>query len=122
MSSGRQIVCSGRPRLLPIPRLGSAKDWPHFISIVESYLAESQFSPAGDSSLVETADNAAASRNLVMALVGKLHGEAGALFWNTGELYCKQGFAKLARLKEAYANESELALAMEVFKFFTELS
>ena len=73
------LAASRTPGLSPIPRLGSAKDWPHFISIVESYLAESQFSPAGDSSLVETADNAAASRNLDITLVGKLHGEAGVL-------------------------------------------
>ena len=55
-------------------------------------------------------------------LVGKLHGKARALFQNTGDTCRKKGFSKLARLKEAYVNESKLALAMEVFGFFTELS
>ena len=41
---------------------------------------------------------------------------------NTGDTYHKKGFSKLAWLKEAYANESELALAMKMFGFFADLS
>ena len=90
------LAASQGPRLPPIPKLSSAKDWPNFNSIVESYLAEPQYSPAGDGSLVETADNAAASRNLDVALAGKLHGEAWSLFQNRGDTFLRKGFAKLA--------------------------
>ena len=55
------------------------------------------------------------------ALVGKLQGDALAMFQNTGTKYHKHGFVKLAALKDNFAAESNLALAREMFAFFKGL-
>ena len=89
--------------------------------MVEAYLAAPQYAPGGDGSLIESEENAKASDRLNTALVGKLRGDAQAMFQNTGTTYHKKGFTKVARLKEAFADESALALAREVFGFFKGL-
>jgi hypothetical protein len=65
---------------------------------VEAYLPTATYSPGGDNSLIETAANKAASECLDTAMLGKLSGDALALFNKTGSTYIKQGFKKLAAL------------------------
>ena len=85
---------------------------------LEAYLATATYSPGGDGSLIETEDNQAASESLDTAMLGKLSGDALALFKNTGSTYTKQGFRKLAALKLLFADESLSALSLKMFDFF----
>ena len=55
------------------PRMGSQKDWLAFITVVEAYLAQRMYALASNGSLLDTPENAKASRNLNKALVGKIH-------------------------------------------------
>ena len=70
---------------------------------------------------METPKNAKPFGRLDTALVGKLQGDALAMFQNTGTKYLKCGFTKLAALKDNFAAESDLALAREMFAFFKGL-
>lgn len=79
MLEGSQAPC-----LLTIPKLRLEKDWLEFITVVEACLASPQYALSGNGSLVKSAKNAKASGRLDMALVGKLHGDALAMFQNTG--------------------------------------
>lgn len=77
------LEVSQAPCLPAIPKLWPEKDWSEFLTVIEAYLANPQYAPGGDGSLVKSAKNTKASNRLDTALVDELHGDVVVMFQHT---------------------------------------
>ncbi len=106
-----------------IPKLHDKKGWPNFWEVIKVYLRWDRYSLVISMELSHiddgsTSTNTKASCNMDEVLVLALKGEALNFFAVTEGRYDGKGFNKLARLRQAYAADSEHDITTDMFKFF----